>query len=88
VLPLTWLRGKLVLDRATKSPKINCKNWECGVILPVPATNLGQTLSGKPVEQKGPPDMAVFRGVVPVPMQTPGEPMADKQPWFFMEASE
>jgi hypothetical protein len=45
------------------------------------------TLSGKPVEQKEPASMRVFKGVVPVPMQTPGEPMANKQPWFFMEAS-
>ncbi|KAA8913161.1 tyrosyl-DNA phosphodiesterase domain protein [Sphaerosporella brunnea] len=79
--------GRLVLDRATKSPKINCKNWECGVIIPVPAENLGRKLSGEPVEQKGPPEMTVFRGVVPVPMKTPGEPLGDKQPWFFLEAS-
>ncbi|RAH63398.1 tyrosyl-DNA phosphodiesterase [Aspergillus piperis CBS 112811] len=27
--------GRLVQDRSTKSPKLNCRNWECGVIVPV-----------------------------------------------------
>ena len=31
------LRGKLVIDRNTKSPKLNVKNWECGVLIPVVA---------------------------------------------------
>ena len=75
------------MDRATKKPKINCKNWECGVILPVPAKSAGQTLSGipPPVEQAG---MDVFEGTVPVPMEVPGESLGEgpKEPWFFMEA--
>ncbi|KAL2855450.1 tyrosyl-DNA phosphodiesterase-domain-containing protein [Aspergillus pseudoustus] len=27
--------GRLVQDRSTKQPKLNCRNWECGVIVPV-----------------------------------------------------
>ncbi|KAJ5092360.1 hypothetical protein NUU61_007230 [Penicillium alfredii] len=27
--------GRLVKDRATGQPKMNCRNWECGVIVPV-----------------------------------------------------
>ncbi|KAL4927449.1 uncharacterized protein BDV17DRAFT_282549 [Aspergillus undulatus] len=27
--------GRLVTDRTTKQPKLNCRNWECGVIVPV-----------------------------------------------------
>lgn len=27
--------GRLVKDRETKQPKLNCRNWECGVIVPV-----------------------------------------------------
>ncbi|PYH48209.1 uncharacterized protein BP01DRAFT_354054 [Aspergillus saccharolyticus JOP 1030-1] len=27
--------GRLVMDRSTKQPKLNCRNWECGVIVPV-----------------------------------------------------
>ncbi|KAL4967337.1 uncharacterized protein BDV14DRAFT_30573 [Aspergillus stella-maris] len=27
--------GRLVTDRSTKKPKLNCRNWECGVVVPV-----------------------------------------------------
>lgn len=27
----------------------------------------------------------VFEGIVPVPMQVPGEPYGDKKPWYFTE---
>jgi hypothetical protein len=27
--------GRLVQDRKTKAPKLNCRNWECGVVVPV-----------------------------------------------------
>lgn len=73
-----------MVDRATKAPKINLKNWECGVIVPVSAKNLGPTLSGVTPES-GTPAFSVFHGVVPVPMETPGEPMGKNVPWFFME---
>ncbi|KAK5137285.1 hypothetical protein LTR08_000255 [Meristemomyces frigidus] len=32
--------GKLVYDKKEKAWKINCRNWECGVLLPVPAEKL------------------------------------------------
>ncbi|KAL8967224.1 MAG: hypothetical protein Q9197_005542, partial [Variospora fuerteventurae] len=27
--------NKLVKDRASKLPKLNCRNWECGVVVPL-----------------------------------------------------
>ncbi|PLB49439.1 putative tyrosyl-DNA phosphodiesterase [Aspergillus steynii IBT 23096] len=27
--------GRLVQDRSTKQPKLNCRNWECGVLVPI-----------------------------------------------------
>ncbi|RPB18537.1 phospholipase D/nuclease [Terfezia boudieri ATCC MYA-4762] len=30
--------GKLVMDKTSKSPKLNVKNWECGVLIPVSAS--------------------------------------------------
>lgn len=79
------------MDRVTKSPKVNCKNWECGVILPVPAPGQGRSLGGglpqqaPPGRREAPPDMGIFEKVVPVPMKVPAEPMEGKQPWFFGE---
>jgi hypothetical protein len=34
--------GKLIYDKKAKAWKINCRNWECGVLLPVPADELAQ----------------------------------------------
>ena len=64
--------GKLIKDRTTKSPKLNCRNWECGVIVPANPANNGQ-------------GMKAFEGVVPVPFQYPGERYEGRQPWYFTE---
>ena len=40
--------GKLVYDRKEKKWKINCRNWECGVLLPVPADKLADSVEEKP----------------------------------------
>lgn len=72
-----------MLDRATGRPKLNCINWECGVVLPVRAQRIGQTVTGKELEQSLPIEMQDFEDVVPVPMDTPGGALTD--PWFFSE---
>ncbi|KAI1115026.1 tyrosyl-DNA phosphodiesterase-domain-containing protein [Nemania sp. NC0429] len=68
--------GRLVKDRASGQPKLNCRNWECGVLIPVgdeEAVNAG---------------LGAFEKKVPVPMVVPGEAYGktgNKQPWFFLE---
>lgn len=54
--------GRLTKDRASGKPKMTCRNWECGVVVPI-------TTPGKGTE-----DLSGFQGTVPVPMQTPGDP--------------
>ena len=80
------------MDRTTKSPKINLRNWECGVVIPLsPLTAFGgQTLSGDMPPESWPVEMKHFERVVPVPMKYPGEPMAQnaKAPWFFRDQAE
>ncbi|KAL7805377.1 phospholipase D/nuclease [Trichoderma aethiopicum] len=72
--------GRLSKDRSTKAIKINCRNWECGVILPVPES--------KAVDKtRASSDMAMFAGTVPVPMQVPGPAYASSdRPWFYTRA--
>lgn len=71
--------GKLVKDRATKSPKLNCRNWECGVV--IPARRWADVEEhGKGVGN----GLGEFRDI-PVPMQYPGEEYGDKRPWFYSE---
>jgi Tyrosyl-DNA phosphodiesterase len=87
--------GRLVRDRTTKQPKLNIRNWECGVVVPVPAQASTRDMDGegkgKEVDrgsngpEAGPPSIDVFDGVVPVPMLVPGEVYGRKRPWFYSE---
>lgn len=88
--------GRLVKDRTTKQPKLNIRNWECGVVVPVPGHNrhpggTGTEGKGKEVdnitngfesELRG---MEIFDGVIPVPMVVPGEEYGRKRPWLYAE---
>jgi hypothetical protein len=71
-------RGRLVQDRTTKAAKMNCRNWECGVVVPVEAQE-GHARGGAV-------GMEVFEGRIPVPMQVPGADYAGRRPWFSSEA--
>ena len=56
--------------------KLTCRNWECGVILPVPV----------PAHEGKVKGFEVFESVLPVPMVYPGkmyEGNRDLEPWFF-----
>jgi hypothetical protein len=72
--------GKLVYDRKEKKWKLNCKNWECGVLLPV-STNGAGTEAGN----DGIVDMEVFKNVAEPPFMYPGVEYGDSEPWYFME---
>ena len=75
---LTIIRGRLVLDRNTKLPKLNCRNWECGVLLPLPQSEketLGSMTDGE--------DLQKFDSRIPVPMAVPSVRLLGKRPWFF-----
>ncbi|OPB46608.1 hypothetical protein A0O28_0067320 [Trichoderma guizhouense] len=74
-----FLRGRLSRDKSTGGIKMNCRNWECGVIIPVPESK------AKSVDKtRASADMAMFAGTVPVPMQVPGPAYASNdQPWLY-----
>ncbi|KAK5223572.1 hypothetical protein LTR72_004958 [Exophiala xenobiotica] len=82
--------GKLVQDKSTRRPKLNCRNWECGVVIPVATT----TTDGEVVDNKGKhgsgvtrTDLAVFEKIVPIPMKFPGESLVEKgrKPWTLFD---
>lgn len=73
--------------------KLTCSNWECGVLVPVrkaaattTATSSSQESAGKSVDSEvvSSDKLDMFNGVVPVPMEYPGELYGDKKPWFFL----
>ncbi|KAL6887075.1 phospholipase D/nuclease [Trichoderma evansii] len=72
--------GRLSKDRSTGGIKLNCRNWECGVIIPVPESkSVDKTFTSA--------DMSMFAGTVPVPMQVPGPVYkSSDQPWLYAGA--
>ncbi len=87
--------GRLVKDRGTKTPKLNCRNWECGVVVPLrrmmvdystlPESGGDGVLvkggNGKAVMEEG---LKAFEHMMPVPMLFPGREYGDgDRPWFF-----
>ncbi|KAI0911948.1 tyrosyl-DNA phosphodiesterase-domain-containing protein [Ustulina deusta] len=68
--------GRLVKDRSSGQPKLNCRNWECGVLIPMES-------------QAGKSGWGSFEKRIPIPMVVPGEAYGktnSKRPWLFLEA--
>lgn len=85
--------GRLTKNKSTKQVKLYCRNWECGVVIPVnrstaslsqnidtPATTPQQTAQDHDIDLD-----SVFKGVVPVPMDFPGVVYGQDRPWFRNE---
>ncbi|KFA52919.1 hypothetical protein S40293_00945 [Stachybotrys chartarum IBT 40293] len=87
--------GRLVKDRASGKAKMSCRNWECGVVVPLPkVTTKGHRDGGNGGGGSGDRSatdsqvygMDVFAGTVPIPMRVPGRHYeAGDQPWFFQK---
>ncbi|KAI1781471.1 phospholipase D/nuclease [Hypoxylon cercidicola] len=73
--------GRLVKERGTGNTKLTCRNWECGVIIPIPPQEPGKNKSQCS-------DLSDFYDTIPIPMKVPGEAYGatkSKRPWFFLE---
>ncbi|EFR03475.1 tyrosyl-DNA phosphodiesterase domain-containing protein [Nannizzia gypsea CBS 118893] len=87
--------GRLVIDRKTKQAKLNCRNWECGVVVPVGSVGYDDGTKkdeqdqkeDEKVKGKGEGELSrVFGEAVPVPMREPDRKYAGgEQPWFYLE---
>ena len=78
-------RGRLVQDKASREPRLNCRNWECGVVIPIPAKSreaLDSNLSSH-IDA----GLTSFSDHVPVPMRYPGEKMEKKKPWTMFNSA-
>ncbi|KAI2471708.1 phospholipase D/nuclease [Annulohypoxylon bovei var. microspora] len=73
--------GRLTKERGTGNPKITCRNWECGVIVPILSQDSNE-------EGSRSSDQSDFSDIIPVPIEIPGEAYGaatSKRPWFFLE---
>lgn len=73
---------------------MNCRNWECGVIVPIineKETNPSRQGKGKGKEPETrgstpstPLPVGVFNDTVPIPMRIPAVPLSqDRKPFFY-----
>ena len=71
--------GKLVLDRPSKTPKLNLRNWECGVIIPIQPVDRAHSISQRMR------DLKVFESRIPIPIEYPEEILefGGRRPWFM-----
>ncbi|KXT14016.1 hypothetical protein AC579_10037 [Pseudocercospora musae] len=76
--------------------KITCRNWECGVILPVARNVTKEKVKDENGDEEtdddeGEPDekqlvgMDAFANVIDLPFEVPGEEYGDREPWYFTE---
>lgn len=76
--------GTLSRDKNTKTLKVNCRNNECGVIIPIfrggASEQVGQ--EDKNAEEDGLPGYEVFARKMEIPFEIPGERYGNKKPWF------
>lgn len=64
--------------KSGKLGKLTMRNWECGVVVPVPS----EKLSSLQLEEGEAPPMNVFEDTIEVPFQYPGEPYNGRKPWL------
>jgi hypothetical protein len=76
--------GKLSKDRLRNEQKMVCRNWECGVLIPVHRmADRESEKSVEAVEHSPKLDLrSIFRPILDIPFEVPG-PAYDTKPWFF-----
>lgn len=71
-----WGAQKML--KSGKLGKLTIRNWECGVVVPVPS----ERLEGLNLGDGEAPPMSVFEGTIEVPFQCPGEVYSGRKPWL------
>jgi hypothetical protein len=75
-----------VQDKTTKEPRLNCRNWECGVLLPIEVVHGDSNQNATASRGRQMLDLlATFGGPVPVPMKVPSQRMGSKKPWTIFD---
>lgn len=74
------------MDQKTKQLRLNLRNWECGVVIPVMADSITVTKSDI---RNNALDFDTFKGHVPIPMVVDIEGQetlkyGSRRPWFFV----
>ncbi|CAH0016539.1 unnamed protein product [Clonostachys rhizophaga] len=92
--------GRLVKDSKTGKPKLNCRNWECGVVVPVLEANgkarpttkgaaaVATSSAGTEDGSRGSSNLGeLFASTVPMPMLVPGRLYGpNEEPWYYADS--
>lgn len=80
------------LPAARNEKKITCRNWECGVLLPVAREKVKQEVEGEDSETEDSDEeqaemvgMNAFNGIIDLPFHYPGDVYNGREPWYFKE---
>ena len=71
-----WGAQKIL--KSGKMGKLTIRNWECGVVFPVPE----EKFKALRLEKGEVPPMSVFEDTIEVPFQIPGEAYEGRSPWL------
>ncbi len=76
----------MVKDRGTGQPKLTCRNWECGVLVPAPPKTAPHVSLLENTAAEDCHMLDLFKPALPVPIRVPGSPYGQQGgvlPWFF-----
>jgi len=76
--------GKVVNDSKRKENKLVCRNWECGVLIPVAGGVLGDDETSAQSLERDVDIRKLFDSVIDIPFDIPSNEYGTKKPWYFL----
>ena len=74
--------GKITKDRQLGLPRLTCRNWECGVVIPMKkALSVPKGIDGYIDRNSDIRGMSMSDGIIPVPMHILGMRYRGQNPW-------
>ena len=74
--------GKMTKDKQLGLPRLTCRNWECGMVIPMKkAVSVPKGIDGNINRNSDIRGMSMSDGIIPVPMQILGMRYRGRNPW-------
>lgn len=74
--------GKMTKDKQLGLPRLTCRNWECGVIIPLKkAVSVPKGMDGNIAQTGDVRGISMSGGIIPVPMHILGMRYKGRNPW-------
>lgn len=84
---MAW--GAMTKDRQLGLPRLTCRNWECGVVIPMKkAVSVPRGMDGDIDHLSDMRGLSMSGGIIPVPMQILGMRYRGRNPWSQLRSAE